>query len=378
MTKKLREGFTTGTAASAAAKAATLVLLGLSGPNPKQNRSIDVPLPSGAPNDRYTVPLHAIEQNGNIVTATVIKDGGDDPDATHKACILAHVRFMDEQTNTTKEKISLIGGQGVGRVTLPGLPVPPGEPAINPAPRRQIIMAVQEALDLAGASQCLGVTIEVPEGESIARKTMNPRLGIVGGISILGTRGTVRPFSHESWRATIRQGLSVARQAGLADMVFTTGGRSERFYREHAPVHPALGVVQAADFFQFSMEQAADFGFTHVAWSLFFGKLVKHAMGFASTHAADARIDFPLLARWFAEAGVAPQVCRETAQSITAMAALNLIRSDPAADRAIADIADRARRNALDFALRRVDVAYFVFDFDGNLLHSVGTWCRAR
>ena len=203
MKKNLREGFTTGTAAAAGAKAAAALLLGLpvskvqAAGGSEEARCIDTPLPSqsDAPRKRLSVPLHDLCMENGSAVATIIKDGGDDPDATHKAVIMVHAKYLSPPEDAPGS-IVLRGGPGVGRVTLPGLPVPPGEPAINPSPREQISLAVQEVLDLAGSSAPLEITIEVPDGERIARKTMNPRLGIVGGISILGTRGhgqTVQP-----------------------------------------------------------------------------------------------------------------------------------------------------------------------------------------
>ncbi|MFW5488349.1 MAG: cobalt-precorrin-5B (C(1))-methyltransferase CbiD [Desulfovibrio sp.] len=388
MKKTLREGFTTGTAAAAGAKAAASLLLGCpdadaqspnaSSPNASSpdarfadgSTLIDVPLPKGhsadnIPDSRLRVPLHKVELRDGTATAVVIKDGGDDPDATHGAEIHVHVRRAPEEAPGS---VLLRGGRGVGRITLAGLPVPPGQPAINPAPRGQIIHAVREAMELAGCFDALEVTIEVPEGERIAQKTLNPRLGIVGGISILGTRGTVKPFSHDAWKATIRQGLSVARQAGLTEIAFTTGGRSERFFREHRPQWPALGVIQAADFFRFSMELAVEFGFTTVHWSVFFGKLVKHAQKFGSTHAVDSRIDFTQLARWFAEGGVRKEACERTSQAVTAIGALEAVGDDPARDKAVREIVARAARTAHNFAQGRACVAYSLFDFNGNLL----------
>jgi cobalt-precorrin-5B (C1)-methyltransferase len=233
----LRHGFTTGTAAAAAAKAAALHLREGRAPD-----AVDVPLPMGG---RMTVAVLETRPEKDGVLAAVVKDGGDDPDATHGAVIRAFVRPVGGPG------IVLHGGQGVGLVTRPGLPVAVGEAAINPAPREQIRQAVAEA-GLHGAD----VEIRVDRGEEIARKTFNPRLGIVGGISILGTRGTVKPFSNAAYQATIRQCLDVMAACGVERPCLTTGGRSERFLRQARPDTPETACVQVADFFFYSMREA--------------------------------------------------------------------------------------------------------------------------
>jgi len=202
--KRLREGFTTGSAAAAGAKAALLYLSGR-----KDLKQVVIPLPVGG---RLTIPVDHIEALESGARATVIKDAGDDPDVTHKAKIRSTVHFVP---NRKQGEIDIDGGKGVGRVTKPGLPVPVGEPAINPVPRQQIREAVQEGLDEAGIEGFVSVIIDVVDGEKIAKKTFNPRLGILGGISILGTRGTVKPFSNEAYRDTITVSMDVARAGGL-------------------------------------------------------------------------------------------------------------------------------------------------------------------
>ncbi|GAB6112155.1 cobalt-precorrin-5B (C(1))-methyltransferase CbiD [Desulfomicrobium salsuginis] len=346
----LRHGFTTGTAAAAAAKAAALHLL-----EGRMPDTVDVPLPMGG---RMTVTvLESRAENGGVLAA-VIKDGGDDPDATHKAVIRAFVRPKDGIG------IVLHGGRGVGLVTRPGLPVAVGEAAINPVPREQIRQAVAEA-GLDGAD----VEIRVDRGEEIAQKTFNPRLGIVGGISILGTRGTVKPFSNAAYQATIRQCLDVMQACGVERPCLTTGGRSERFLRLARPDTPETACVQVADFFFYSMREAGRRDFAAVQWGVFFGKLVKQAQGHRYTHARSADLDLPALAGWCAECGFPADVCADVAGANTAMQALQTVAPMPQAPALYALLTDRASRFAKEFSGCGMAVDYLLFDFDGRVLH---------
>ena len=235
----LREGFTTGSAVAAAAKAATIFLL-----QGERLDRVDIPLPPGG---RLDVPIDDFHPVPLGMRTGVVKDGGDDPDVTHGARIQATVRLEPGPAG----QVRVEGGTGVGLVTRPGLPLAVGEAAINPAPRRQIAEAVREALDRAGYSGGARVTVSVPEGARIARRTMNPRLGIVGGVSILGSRGTVKPFSHAGYRASIRQALDVARATGSNTIAFATGRRSEELLMGVRPELPEHVFIQAADQFVF-------------------------------------------------------------------------------------------------------------------------------
>ena len=357
--RPLRQGFTTGSAAAAAAKAAAMALLGAGG-HPQR---VDIPLPGGG---RLEVPLADVRADG---WAWVVKDGGDDPDATHGARIGCRVELLPDGPAGAVE---LEGGPGVGRVTLPGLPVPPGQAAINPVPRRQIAEAVGEALRAGGFSGAARVTVEVENGEAIARHTLNPRLGILGGISILGTAGIVKPFSHEAWRATIASGLAVARAAGLTTCAFSTGRRSERMLMAHCPGFFPLSFVQAADFFAFSLRSAVEMGFTEIVWGCYFGKLAKMAQGLEYTHAHAGATDFTLLADLAAVAGAAPAITQAVAAANTARHALELVQ--PAGVRRVfaALTARRALRAARSFAGPGPRLRLVCFDFDQGVLSETG------
>lgn len=359
MGKNLRTGRTTGTCASAAAMAGTLFLL--TGQKPD---AVDVPLPPGG---HLSVPLSRYEpgDGDGSVRVTVIKDGGDDPDATHGCEIQAVVSI--DYLASGEFSVSIDGGRGVGRATLPGLPIAVGEPAINPEPLRQIEAAVrQNAPDMKTGR--VAVLVEVPEGKAIAQKTMNQRLGIVGGISILGTQGIVQPYSHDSWKATIDEGLDVARAQGLTHAVFTTGRRSERFFMKANPDIPQIALIQAADFFAHAMAAAAKRGFTRVTWSVFFGKLVKQAQGLDYTHAKNHPVDFGRLADWCAEAGVDGILLPDIRRANTAVQVLNMLESDPARPNLIKLLVKNAANAADMFAGEMCATAYTVFDFDGRSL----------
>ncbi len=364
MTRTLREGFTTGTAAAAAAKAAALLLLTGAAPD-----TVDVPLPAGG---RLRIPIASCQREGPGARATVVKDGGDDPDATHGAAIecLVTLGGLKRGANHPREgtAVDITGGRGVGLVTRPGLPVPPGEPAINPAPRRQIAEALREAMASAGFNGAASVLVEVPDGEAIARRTLNPRLGITGGISILGTRGTVRPYSHEAWAATVSQSLDVARAAGLDEICCSTGGRSERLLMALRPDLPELAFIQAADHFAHAMAEAGRKGFTRVTWGVFFGKLVKQAQGLPQTHARNAPTDLRRLAELCATLGTSAPSVDAVARANTAMHALELLQTEPALPAILQELCRLASDHARCFAGTDMEVRHVLFSMDGRLL----------
>ncbi len=212
--RPLRRGWTTGTCATAAAKAAYAALLTGEFPDP-----VEVTLPRG---ERVSFALAVTRRDADSATVGVVKDAGDDPDVTHGALVLATVRAAPSGSGVTFR-----AGAGVGTVTRPGLPVPPGEPAINPVPRRMICDAIAEVAAGARGSGDVEVEIGVADGERLAAKTLNARLGIVGGLSILGTTGIVVPYSCAAWIHSIQRGIDVARAAGLDHVAGSTGSNSE-------------------------------------------------------------------------------------------------------------------------------------------------------
>jgi cobalt-precorrin-5B (C1)-methyltransferase len=357
--KRLRQGFTTGSAAAAGAKAGVLCL----GGHPP-GTAVDIPLPVEG---RLTIPVLETAMTGGGCSVTIIKDGGDDPDATHKARITVLTRLLAEGR---PGDVIIEGGSGVGRVTRPGLPVPVGESAINPGPRKQIRDAVLEGLTVTGLQGAVSVIIEVADGERIAQKTLNPRLGIVGGISILGTRGTVKPFSNEAYRETIAMSLAVAQAAGASTIGLATGGRSERLLKEAVPGLADVACVQVADFFSFSMKEAGLKGFADIRYACFFGKLVKMAQGHPYTHAKECAIDFDALAKRCLSLGMDRGLAGRVAGANTAHEALGIILGDAHGEAIVRDTVDRALISARGFAGPLPDITYYLFDLEGRMLGS--------
>jgi cobalt-precorrin-5B (C1)-methyltransferase len=300
--RALRTGWTTGTCSAAAAKAASIALS-----SGKVPANVDTPLPGGA---RVTLPVDSCEVASGRATAVVVKDAGDDPDVTHGAHLTATVAWREVPG------IELDGGIGVGVVTKPGLGLEVGGPAINPVPRAQITEAVGEAIDL--ATQGVRVVISVPDGERMARKTTNGRLGIIGGISILGTTGIVRPFSTASWRASVMQAVDVLAAQGERTVVLATGGRTERAAMALYPDLAAGCFVEVGDFTGAALRQARAGGLTRVVFVGMVGKLTKLAAGVLMTHYTRSAVDRELLADITREAGGSQQLSEEVGAANTA------------------------------------------------------------
>jgi len=353
--KRLRCGFTTGVAAAAATKAAMVGLL--QGQMPQR---VPIGLPTG---ETLWITVHACHRpDAGSAACTVIKDAGDDPDITHGAEIGARVAW---HPGPTAPAVTVRGGTGVGRVTRPGLEVPVGRAAINPVPLAMIRSAALDSMAAAGLGGHAEVEIFVPRGEELARHTLNERLGIVGGISILGTTGIVRPLSHEAYTATIRAAVSVARASGLTEAVMTTGRRSERFAQQLWPHRPAYAFVQIGDYFADGLEMAADQGLERVALAVFFGKALKMAMGLPHTHARTARLTLEQLGRWTVETTGDPDLARRVVRANTARAAFDLFADDYPA--LIARVGSELIQVASGFVAGRVTVRAVIFDFQGQV-----------
>jgi len=276
----LRTGWTTGTCASAAAKAATTALS-----TGEIQHTVNIGLPAG---QRVEFPVAACAVTpGQKAEAVVVKDAGDDPDVTHGARLTATVRWRGEPG------LELDGGEGVGVVTKPGLGLEVGGPAINPVPRAMITQAVSEVADL--TAQGIRVVISVPDGERMARKTTNARLGIIGGISILGTTGIVRPFSTASWRASVEQAISVLAAQGEDTVVLCTGGRTEKGAMKLLPGLPEVCFVEVGDFTGAALRRAIENELSRVVFVGMAGKLTKLAAGVLMTHYTRSRVDLALL-----------------------------------------------------------------------------------
>jgi cobalt-precorrin-5B (C1)-methyltransferase len=277
--KALRTGWTTGTCASAAAKAATTALR-----DQAAQRTVEVALPSGR---RVRFDVESSEHDAAKATAVVVKDAGDDPDVTHGAHLTATVRWRAEAG------IVLAGGEGIGIVTKPGLGIEVGEPAITATPRAMITQAVAEVTDV--AARGVLVVLSVPGGEKMARKTTNARLGILGGISILGTTGIVRPFSTASWRASVEQAVSVMAAQGERTVVLCTGGRTEKGAMALLPDLAEVCFVEVGDFTGAALRRALAVGLDGVIFVGMAGKLAKLAAGVLMTHYTRSKVDLGLL-----------------------------------------------------------------------------------
>jgi cobalt-precorrin-5B (C1)-methyltransferase len=348
----MRTGFTTGACATAAALAATRYLM-----SGTAIRSVTIHLPAG---DDATFPIANCTLKLGRVRCSVIKDAGDDPDVTHGAEIVARV------WRSSHPGIELRGGTGVGTVTLPGLGLAVGGPAINPVPRGMIVEAVTEAAGSGIESKGLVVEISVPKGEELAKKTLNARLGIIGGISILGTTGIVRPYSTASWRASVEQAIDVAAANGHLEIAITTGGRSERFAQKELKL-PDIAMIEMGEFTGHALRRATHDAIRTVHVCGMIGKLSKVAQGHLMTHVAGNQVDTGYLASVANRAGASDGVWRRMATANTAREAQELAQTagltgffDLIADEASA-VCSRYVRGALA-------IDCLLFDFDGTLL----------
>ena len=281
----LRTGYTTGTSASAATKAALLALI-----SSHLYNTVEVVLPKGQI-AKLKIAWLRFSQNSKSVTSAVIKDGGDDPDVTHGAEICSTVSLTIE-----KGRIEIDGGLGVGRVTRPGLGLEIGQAAINPVPKKMIEQVVLDSAKSILPYNGVKVIISVPKGVELAKKTDNPRLGIVGGISILGTTGIVFPYSTASFAASIRQGLDVAISLGTTTVVLTTGGRSEDYIKKIYDTLPEYAFVQMGDFSGYTIKQCSNRNIKKIIIAGFIGKLTKMAMGIKQTHVRGSHVSMEYMA----------------------------------------------------------------------------------
>jgi len=289
LTTSLRLGWTTGTCATAASYSAYMALV--TGEFPQ---NVTVLTPSGK-----TAELAINYENisAGAATAGVIKDAGDDPDVTHGAEIRATVT-----RGRSGDGVIFKGGEGVGTVTKPGLPIDVGEPAINPVPRQMMRDCIENlAAETDGPTDII-ITISVPTGAALAAKTWNPRLGIEGGISILGTTGVVRPFSCSAWIASIHRGIDVARANGLDHVAGSTGATSEKAFQDRYHL-PDIALLDMGDFVGGMLKYLRRHPVPRLTISGGIAKMVKLAQGHGDLHSARSQVDFTLLADWAAPFG---------------------------------------------------------------------------
>lgn len=276
--KKLRYGYTTGSSATAATKAALMYLLDDSKHDIPE---VTIKLPSGNP---LTISVNSLEKKENSVLASVIKDGGDDPDVTHGLEIYSKVSLRNDS------KINIFGGTGVGKVTKKGLPIAPGNSAINPVPLKMIRETVEEMLPEGFGAD---VEISVPKGEETAKKTLNAKLGIIGGISILGTTGIVKPMSEESWKASLAIELKMALEnAGNGEAIFLFGNRGKQYLSDNFEDNTSQAIV-ISNFVGYMFDRACEFEAKKIYFIGELGKFVKVAGGIFHTHSrvSDAKME---------------------------------------------------------------------------------------
>jgi cobalt-precorrin-5B (C1)-methyltransferase len=280
--RPLRRGWTTGACATAATKAALAALLTGEFPDP-----VEIELPKGG---RPAFPLARQRLDRNEASAAIVKDAGDDPDVTHLAEISAAVRFGEPGSG-----VLFRAGEGVGTVTLPGLPIPPGEPAINPVPRAMMREAAEALCRLHGRAADVEITVSVANGRELARNTWNGRLGIVGGLSILGTTGIVHPFSCSAWIHSIHRGVDVARAAGLAHVVGSTGSSSEDAARRLHPDLAETAFLDMGDFAGGLLKYLRAHPVPRLTLAGGFAKLAKLGDGAMDLHSGRSQVDFEFL-----------------------------------------------------------------------------------
>ncbi len=301
-----RTGFTTGANAAAAARAAVLGLA--CGEAPEE---VEALLPNG---QRVRFAVHEAWVRGDRAHAVCIKDAGDDPDCTDGAHLTVDARLLAGRAG----EVRIEGGAGVGRITMEGLGLPVGAAAINPVPRRNIEENVREAAGGLLARCGIEIVVSVPGGEAMAKKTLNDRLGIVGGISILGTSGIVRPYSTAAFRASVVQAIEVAAAQGQDTVALTTGGRTEKFVMRELPELAPACFVQMGDFLGPALDTAARAGIRRVVIGGMVGKLTKMAQGETITHARRKAVDTALLAEIAAACGAPAEACAAIREAETA------------------------------------------------------------
>jgi cobalt-precorrin-5B (C1)-methyltransferase len=348
----LRTGLTTGSCATATSLAAARLLLG-----GLVSEHADITLPKG---QQVVMPLVFCRlAEGDCAEAGTVKDAGDDPDVTHGAIVFARVRLLAEPG------VRFVAGPGVGTVTRAGLALDIGEPAINPVPRK---MMAEHLTALAAQYAYTGgfeISIGVENGAELALKTMNPRLGIIGGLSILGTTGIVRPFSCSAYIASIHQGIDVARANGYVHIAACTGNQSEDAMRLRYNL-PDIALIEMGDFVGAVLKHLRRAPVQKLSLCGGFGKISKLAAGHMDLHSRNSSIDLPQLAAWAASAGASSELQRDMCAANTSQEALLLAHGQGVALGNI--VCEHARQFALGVVPEGIDVECFAIDRQGRIV----------
>ncbi|MBO0755165.1 MAG: cobalt-precorrin-5B (C(1))-methyltransferase [Bradyrhizobiaceae bacterium] len=351
--RPLRRGWTTGTCAAAAAKAAYAALLTGEFPDP-----VAVTLPRG---ERPSFALAIARKDAGSATAGVVKDAGDDPDVTHGALILATVRVGRPGSG-----VAFQAGEGVGTVTRPGLPVAPGEPAINPVPRRMIEAAIAEITASTRAAGDVEVEIAIPGGQALAQKTLNQRLGIIGGLSILGTTGIVVPYSCSAWIHSIHRGIDVARAMQLTHIAGSTGSTSEAAVQKLYAL-PETALIDMGDFVGGMLKYVRVHPVPRVTIAGGVAKMTKLAQGLLDLHSKRGEVDRHDLAALAIAAGASPMLRDYILAAHTAAEAFARAQADGFA---LGDAVARAAHQTAADVVKDSEIAIevVVFNRDGVLV----------
>ena len=296
----LRWGYSTGACATACTKAALLALV-----EQEEMPAVYIMLPG---KQEVLFKIHGCSYSPTTAYCATFKDSGDDPDVTNGAEIACTVQFDD------REGVHFLPGEGVGIVTLPGLPIAPGEPAINPVPRQMMQQVVTEILTKYNIKKGISIRVSVTNGAIIAEKTLNARLGIRGGISILGTTGLVKPFSAEAYIASIEQGIDVAIANGLTEIVVNSGGRTEKILQRLYPHLPSLAFVQYGNWIGETLTKIRSSPLHRFTIGMMLGKAVKLAGGMLNTHSNQSSWDKDFVASLAEAAGYQPSQCEAIRQ----------------------------------------------------------------
>jgi cobalt-precorrin-5B (C1)-methyltransferase len=352
----LRRGWTTGACATAATKAALAALFGADFEDP-----VTITLPGG----QQPAFALAYERRGEgFAEAGIIKDAGDDPDVTHGALVIARV-----ETAPRGSGIGFHAGEGVGTVTKPGLPLAVGEPAINPVPRRMMREVAEAVCAHYGRPADLSITISVSEGARLAEKTWNPRLGILGGLSILGTTGIVVPYSCAAWIASVQRGVDVARALGLTHVVGATGDASEKAAMAHLGL-PMEAYLDMGDFVGGLLKYLRTHPVKRVTIAGGFAKLTKLAQGAMDLHSARSTVDLDRLAEMLIGLGADTALVRQAHGANTANEVLGLAQTAalPLADA----VAEAAKAEAEKLLRGSTKVGMLVVDRNGVIVGEAG------
>lgn len=360
MAKQLKGGYTTGACLAAGARAAAMLMQG-EDPGDKA----DITALDGTP---LQIPIHSVEMLSDAARVEIVKDAGDDPDITNGTSVFVTFRFLTlEQLkpvagrSVVYEQILFEAGQGIGHATKPGLSLAVGEPAINPGPRQLVYNSIR---DIVGDKPCM-VRVDIPAGRELAAKTLNPVLGIEGGISVIGTTGVLRPMSEEAFKNSLIPQIEVAKAAGFTTQIFVPGKIGERIASSWGL--PEEAMVQTSNFIGFMLEAAADRSLEKILLFGHIGKLAKVAAGVFHTHnrVGDARLE--VLAAYSASMGMPAEGVRRILQAVTTEEALPVIEEYGLAS-VYEVIAARASYRAERFLFNRLQVGTVLVTLQGKLL----------